>query len=457
MRIIQNGSLVNAYGIQKADIGISNGIIEFIAPRIQPAPGDTVLDAESCLVFPGFIDAHTHFAMDNGTVMTADDFETGTTAALSGGTTTIIDFATQSKGGNLSDALAAWQQKAEGHSSCHYGFHMAITDWTEGIKTELPHMIEKGVTSFKLYMAYRALMVNDAEIYEILKEMKAVGGFVGVHCENGTLVEAFTAALLREGKRSPAAHPLSRPPELEAEAISRLLYIAKAADWPVAIVHLSSALGLQEVRKARKRGQRVFVETCPQYLFLDDDLYSLPGLEGAKYVCSPPLRKAEDQSALLQALTNGEINSIATDHCSYRFDGQKTLGAGDFTKIPNGLPGVESRPQLIFSRLVDTGLITPEDMCGMLSTCPAHAYGLYPRKGALQVGSDADIVVWERHGECITAKTHHQNTDYTPYEGFLSTGRPRAVLLYGEIAAQECRVIAPRLGRYLHRDVSSWQ
>ncbi len=457
MIIIQNGTLVHADGIEKADIGIDNGIIQTIAPCIAPGKDDTVLDAENCLVFPGFIDAHTHFAMDNGTIMTADDFETGTLAALAGGTTTIIDFATQSKGESLSKALAVWHKKADGRSNCHYGFHMAITDWNESTKAELPLMIKEGVTSFKLYMAYRALWVNDVELYEILMEMKRMNGFVGVHCENGHLVETLTAALLKEGRSSPAAHPLSRPPELEAEAISRLLYIAKMVDWPVIIVHLSSALGLQEVRKARERGQRVFVETCPQYLLLNDGLYGLPAFEGAKYVCSPPLRKAEDQSALLDALANGEIDSVATDHCSYRFNGQKTLGWNDFSKIPNGLPGVENRPRLIFSRLVDNGFITPETMCRLLSTNPANAYGLFPRKGTLRVGSDADIVIWERHAEPISAKHQHQNTDYCPYEGFMSTGRPRTVLLNGEVAVREGYVVNYRLGRYLCRETSSWQ
>ncbi len=455
MLIIQNGTLVSPDGQTRADLRVSGGIIDAAAPRIDPAPGDEVLDARGCLVFPGFIDAHTHCDLDHGVTVTADDFETGTAAALAGGTTAIIDFATQDKGCTLKDALAVWRQKADGRSSCHYGFHMAITDWNDGARAELSDMMAAGVTSFKLYMAYDALRVDDAQILDILGEMKRIQGLVGVHCENGTLVNALSAKLRAQGRLSPAAHPLSRPAELEAEAVSRLLYIARLADWPVAVVHLSSALGLAEVRKARAMGQRVLVETCPQYLLLNDSVYGQPDFEGAKYVCSPPLRKPSDQAALIEALAGGEIDTVATDHCSYRFDGQKTLGGNDFTKIPNGMPGVEHRPAVIYSALVDKGLLTPEAMCRLLSTGPAKAYGLYPQKGALTPGSDADIVIWEKHIAPITAAAQLQNTDYTPYEGFMTTGRARAVLLGGEIAAQAGNVTRRHLGQYLRRGKSA--
>ena len=451
MLIIQNGQLVEPEGIRRADLAVEGGLITQIENHIKPDPGDECLDAEGCLVFPGFIDAHTHFDMDNGVTVTADNFDTGTAAALVGGTTAVIDFATQNKGGSLREALAAWHGKADGNAHCDYGFHMAITDWNEEARAQLDEMMGEGVTSFKLYMAYDALRVDDAQIWDILREMKRIGGLLGVHCENGVLVNAMVKRLREAGDLSPAAHPRSRPPEVEAEAISRLLYIARMAEWPVNIVHLSGALGLREVRKARAAGQKVLVETCPQYLLLEDSRLDGPGFEGAKYVCSPPLRKREDCEALTQALRDGEIGTVATDHCSYDFRGQKELGLSDFSKIPNGLPGVEHRPALLYS-LVERGVISPERMCALLSATPAREYGLYPRKGALRPGSDADIVIWEpgAFGR-ITAENQRQNVDYTPFEGFAVQGRAREVLLHGQVAARKGGLVRRGLGRYVRR------
>ncbi len=452
MKIIQGGTLVSGEGNRPADIGIHQGKIVKIEQSIPPSAGDEIINAAGCLVFPGFIDAHTHFDMVSGRTVTADNFATGTAAALRGGTTAIIDFATQEKGGSLADALTAWHKKADGVSSCHYGFHMAITDWNDRTQAELADMMKAGVTSFKVYLAYDALRVDDGELLRILEGMKTVGGNLGCHCENGTVINDLVAQQRQQGHLSPAAHPVSRPAEMEAEAIDRLCYIAQLVDWPVTVVHLSTELGLLEVEKARSRGQTVIAETCPQYLLLTEEKYKLPGFEGAKYVCSPPLRKEADRQALLRAICDQRIHTLATDHCSYNYQGQKTLGEHDFACIPNGLPGVEHRPALFYTNFVDKGFVPPQAMCRLLSENAAKLYGMYPEKGALLVGSDADIVIWQVGlQETISAKTQLQNTDYTPFEGFAVTGRPRDVLLQGETAVEDGKVIRKNLGRYLHR------
>lgn len=344
MYVIQNGTLVSAEKTWQADLAVEGSKITAIAPEIPISPGDQIVDASGCLVFPGFIDPHTHLEMDNGVTVTADDFPSGTLAALCGGTTTVIDFATQDRGHSLNRALALWHEKAEGRSSCNYAFHMAITDWNENTRRELRDMVSAGVTSLKVYLAYDALRVDDGQLLDILGECRSLGLQIGCHCENGDVVNLLQKRELSKGNRGPAAHLLSRPPEAEAEAISRYCYIASLADCPVTVVHLSSAAGLEEVRRARARGQTVWAETCPQYLLLDDSRYRLPGFEGAKYVMSPPLRSPADREALCRAVVDGEVDTIATDHCSYNFAGQKELGQEDFTKIPNGAPGWSTGP-----------------------------------------------------------------------------------------------------------------
>lgn len=452
MRYIVGGTLICPEGPMQADLRIEDGKIAEIASGLTSQDPAACIDARGCLVFPGFIDAHTHMDMDNGRTVTADDFASGSRAALAGGTTTFVDFSTQDKGGSLRDALAAWHEKARGKTSCDYGFHMAITDWNAAVKAEMPAMAEAGVTSFKLYMAYDALRLEDDAIYDVLKTVKALGGVLGVHCENGRLVNQLSQSLLREGQTGPEAHPRSRPPEVEAEAVNRLLYIARLVDWPVHIVHLSSEAALAEVRAARNRGQTVYVESCPQYLLLDESRYLLPGFEGAKYMMSPPLRSLSDQRALREALRNGEIDTLATDHCSYRFQGQKDLGLGDFTQIPNGAPGIEHRPALVYSNFVHTGLMDAVQMNQLLSEHPAKLFGMYPQKGALLAGSDADIVVWnpDARGH-ISAKTQYQNTDYTPYEGFETFGRAEWVLLRGQVVTQAGQVRREGAGRFIRR------
>lgn len=436
--------------MRKADIAIYNNKISEISENISPKDEDEVYDASGCFVFPGFIDGHTHFDMDTGTAHTADDFVSGTKAAVIGGTTTIVDFATQEKGQSLKEAYDIWMKKAKDKSSCNYRFHMAITDWNDRVKEEISKMPELGVTSFKMYMAYDNLISNDAEILACLQKIKEIDGVLGVHCENGTLINELTKEKIAAGETSPSAHPASRPDYVEAEAINRLAYISTLAGHPVNIVHLSSLAGLNEIRNARKRNQTITVETCPQYLLLDDHYYDLNHFEGAKYVISPPLRKVEDNKALIQAIVDREIDTIATDHCSFNFKKDKELGKEDFRKIPNGAPGVEHRPQLIYTYLVEEGYIDVMRMCELMATNPAKRYGMYPDKGILEVGSDADIVIFSPDYEgVITWSKQIQNVDYTPYEGFKIKGQAKTVFVNGECVVQDGTIVKENQGTYV--------
>jgi dihydropyrimidinase len=450
MIVLKNGMAITPQGPRNADLALENGKIAAIAPALTAGPGDTVLDAAGCYVCPGFIDGHTHLDLDTGAARTADDFESGTRAAVCGGTTTVVDFATQDKGGTLMAALDAWQARAAGVSRANYAFHMAITDWNERTRAELPALRKAGVCSFKVYLAYDAMRVDDAQLLEILESLKPIGGILGVHCENGTLVDELQKRELAAGRTTPASHPVSRPPEVEAEAIARLCWVAKLADAPVHVVHLSTALGLAEVRAARRRGQTVYAETCPQYLLLDESRYHLPGFESAKYVMSPPLRSPQDVAALRRAVEDGEINTVSTDHCSFRYATQKTLGRQDFTKIPNGAPGIEHRPALMFTSFA--GRIAPEQLCRLMSENTARLFGMYPRKGALCVGSDADVTVWDPAERwTIRAAEQQQKVDYTPYEGMDMTGRARWVFVNGILAAENGRPTKEIAGQYVRR------
>lgn len=454
--IIKNGTVVTSQNKQKANLLIEDGKITAIGKEFSEK-GCTLFDASGCLLFPGFIDAHTHMDMDIGTAVTADNFYTGTRAAIAGGTTTLVDFATQDKGSTLAQALKNWHSKADGKCFCDYGFHMAIVDWTPSVSAEIDDMVKAGITSFKLYLAYDNLRVSDAELYEILKRVGQVHGIIGVHCENGDLVNELIAENRAAGNLTPDYHPLSRPDYVEAEAISRYCYIARAAGVPINVVHLSTKAGLEEVRRARARGQKVYAETCPHYLALDDSRYQLDGFESAKYVCSPPLRKKADQEALWEAIASGEIDTVSTDHCSFNFKGQKELGKLDFSKIPNGLPGIEHRPVMMYTKGVATGKMTEEQMAKLLSENTARLFGMYPRKGILAVGSDADIVVWDpSYQGKISAKTQYQNVDYTPYEGQEMIGRAKAVFLRGAQVVEDGRVTQENSGIFLPRIKSDY-
>ena len=367
----------------------------------------------------------------------------------------MIDFAAPDKGESLSHGLSRWRAKAGGRCGCDYGFHMTIDDWNEGISREIGEMVELGIPTFKMYMTYPAMMLPEGDMYRALRRLKEVGGVAGVHCENSAVIDALAAEAKAAGRLGPSSHPRTRPAALEAEAVSRLLRIAQVADVPVIVVHLSSAESLEEVRAARRRGQTVFVETCPHYLLLEDSVYdSGDYLEAAKYVCAPPLRKKADQEALWQALRNGEIDTVATDHCSFTL-AQKEAGRCDFTRIPGGLPGVEHRAVLLYTYGVAEGRIREADLCRVLSENPAKLYGCWPQKGVITPGSDGDIVVFDPEAEgVITAGDQAQNVDYTPYEGFRSRGAVERVYLRGTLAVEKGEVSAME-GKFLRRGMWS--
>lgn len=452
-KLFKGGTIINAGGRITADILVDGEKIVKIGENLNCDDAQTI-DVSGKLLFPGFIDAHTHFDLDVCNTTTADDFYTGGKSALRGGTTMVIDFACPNKGETLQYGLDLWHKKADGKTACDYGFHMTIDDWNEGIIEELPEMFEQGISSFKMYMTYPAMMIGDEAMFKALRKMKELGGIAGVHCENAGVIDALIAEHKAEGKLAPASHPECRPSILEAEAISRLLKMAEVADVPVVIVHLSSAAGLREVEAARKRGQKVYVETCPHYLLLDDSLYSLPDFEGAKYICAPPLRKSEDAEALWEAVKDGAVQTISTDHCSFTLR-QKDAGRDDFTKIPGGMPGVETRGVLLYTYGVAKGRISAEKMVEVLSEAPAKLYGAYPRKGVLAEGSDADIVVYDPNGSTrISAADQVCNVDYAPYEGYEIAGHISQVYLRGKLSVNEGEVLEDRGGRYISRGKS---
>lgn len=450
--LLKGGTVVSGSGERRADVLIEGEKIAKIGRHLEE-DADQVVDVSSCLLFPGLIDAHTHFDLDVAGTTTADDFFTGSRAALRGGTTTVIDFACPNKGETLQYGLDLWHRKADGKAFCDYGFHMTIDDWNEGIRAELPAMFAAGISSFKMYLTYPAMMIGDRDIYWALKELRRLGGIAGFHCENAGVIDGMIAERKNAGELSPACHPLTRPPYLEAEAVSRLLRIAQAADAPVVIVHLTNRDALKEVERARKRGQTVYVETCPQYLLLDESVYFSDDYSAAaRYVCAPPLRNKEEQSALWKALRKGAIQTISTDHCSFTL-AQKDMGREDFTRIPGGLPGVETRGELIYSYGVAKRRISTAQMCRLLCENPARLYGLYPRKGVLRRGSDADIVVYDPgNSHVIRAEDCVANVDYNPYEGFVTSGGIRQVWLRGQLSVEDGKVLAgePR-GQYMVR------
>ena len=450
--LFKGGSVVSGKGVRRADLLMEGEKVVSLGRGLK-AEADRVLDVTGCVLFPGFIDAHTHFDLEVAGTVTADGFASGSRAALRGGTTTVIDFACPNKGESLAAGLERWREKAEGKTFCDYGFHMTIDDWNEGIRRELPEMFAQGISSFKMYMTYPAMLLGDRDLYWALKELKTLGGVCGVHCENAGVIDGMIAEKKAAGELSPASHPATRPPYLEAEAVARLLRVAQAAEAPVIIVHLTNGEALDEVLRARKRGQTVYVETCPHYLTLDESLYHQDAFtDAARYVCAPPLRNKREQDVLWKALRRGDIQTVSTDHCSFTLE-QKAMGREDFTKIPGGLPGVETRGELMWSCGVAKRKISVAQMCRLLSENPAKLYGLFPRKGILQPGSDADIVVYDPSGghviqgeDCISAAC------YTPFEGFATDGGIRQVWLRGRLAAENGNVLvsAPE-GKYMAR------
>ena len=449
--LFQGGHVVSASGVSRMDVLVEDELVAAVAPTLS-CPDATVVDVTGKLLFPGFLDAHTHFDLDVANTTTADDFRTGTRAAVRGGTTTIIDFACPNKGETLAYGLQLWHEKADGKSACDYGFHMTIDDWNAGIRREIPDMIAAGIPTFKMYMTYPAMMIGDRDLYCALVELKKFNAFAGVHCENAGVIDALIAEKLEKGETAPSSHPATRPGALEAEAVGSLLRMAQVADAPVMIVHLSTKEALEEVRAARARGQTVYVETCPQYLLLDRSRYENEDYSmAARYVCAPPLREKEDQDALWKALSDGTIQTISTDHCSFTL-AQKDAGRGDFTKIPGGLPGVETRGILLYSEGVAKGRISAPQMCALLSETPAKLYGAFPKKGILAPGSDADIVVLDPDAQGrITAADQAANVDYSPYEGWITQGKIDQVYLRGHLTVDKGEILGAPRGKYLSR------
>lgn len=452
--LIKNGTVINADASRKADVFVDGEIIGQVGESLE-VQADRVIDAREKYVIPGGIDVHTHLDMPFGGTVSSDDFETGQVAAAHGGTTCHIDFVMQSKGQSLAEAVDIWHGKADGKACIDYGFHVAVTDTPESVMEELPTLVDLGITSIKLFMAYKGvLMVNDETLFRAMQIARENGILTCVHAENGDAIDVLVRQTLGEGKTEPVYHAKSRPHWAEAEATGRAIYLAAMADAPVFIVHLSCASALENVRRARAEGLKAMAETCVQYLLTTEDDLARPGFEGAKYVCSPPLRTENDQEALWAGLRDGDLVDISTDHCPFNYVGQKELGREDFSKIPNGLPGIEDRVMVIHHHGVGGGRISLEKWVEICSANPAKAFGLYPRKGMIAEGSDADIVIWDPEKEhTISAGTHHMRIDYNIYEGMTVKGVPeivfsggRSVVEHGEFKGKV------GAGRFVQRD-----
>ena len=434
--LITNGTIVTADGSYVADVLIDGETIAQIGrdPAGASVTADEILDATGKYVIPGGIDVHTHMELPFGGTFAKDTFETGTRAAAFGGTTTIVDFAVQGQGQALRDGLDAWHAKADGNAVADYGFHMIMSDVNDATLAEMDVLVAEGVPDFKLFTAYPGVFYSDdGAIFRALQQTAANGGLIMMHAENGMAIDVVAAQTVAAGITDPIGHGLARKAVFEGEATHRVIRLAEAAGAPVYIVHLSAREALAEVRAARDRGSRVFAETCPQYLFLSlDDLGN--GFDGAKFVCSPPLRPKDNWDDLWTGLVKDDLQLVATDHCPFDFHGQKELGRGDFRKVPNGLPGVEDRIDLLHDGGVVAGRISRERWVEIVSTAPAKLFGMYPRKGAIAVGSDADLVIYDPdRSRTISAKTHHMNVDYSCYEGRTVRGASDVVLSRGSV------------------------
>ena len=437
--LIKNGTIVTAVDQYKGDVLVEDEKIAVIGMSLDiPAFNvDKVIDAAGKYVLPGGIDVHTHMDMPFGGATSADDFETGTRAAAFGGTTTIVDFAIQYRGQTLHHAFETWAKKAEGKAVIDYGFHMIITELNDQVEGEMDALVRQGITSFKLFMAYPGVfMLDDGSIFKALLRTGKNGGTICMHAENGGVIDVLVQRALAEGKTAPKYHALTRPARAEAEATHRAIALAEIADVPIYIVHLSAAEALEMVTEARDRGLPAFAETCPQYLFLSDDDYEEPDFGGSKYVMSPPLRDKAKQDQLWRGLAFNDLQCISTDHCPFCMK-EKRLGENDFSKIPNGAPGVETRMSLVYDGGVRPGRISLNRFVELTSTSPAKIFGLFPRKGTIAPGSDADIVVFDPNRTItLAAKTLHMNCDYNPYEGRQVTGATDTVLSRGRLVIE---------------------
>ncbi len=458
--LIRGGLVITASDESAVDVLVEDEKVVALADPAfaQGWTADTVIDATGKYVIPGGVDAHTHMELPFGGTFASDTFETGTRAAAWGGTTTIVDFAVQSVGKSLRDGLDAWHAKADGNCAIDYAFHMIMADVNEGSLKEMEGLVGEGITSFKLFMAYPGVFYSDdGKVLRAFQKGAETGGLIMMHAENGIAIDVLVAQALARGQTDPKYHGVVRHALLEAEATHRAIRLAQVAGAPVYIVHLSATEALAEVSRARDEGWNAFAETCPQYLFLDVDDLARPGFEGAKYVCSTPLRPAEHQAALWRGLRTDDLSVVSTDHCPFCFKDQKELGVGDFSKIPNGLPGVETRMDLLHQAVLD-GHIGRRRWIEIACATPAKMFGLYPRKGTIAPGADADIVVYDPDArQVMSAQTHHMNVDYSCYEGRTITGKAETVLSRGRVVVDKGEYLgAPGHGRFVRRDTCQY-
>ncbi|MEV4927034.1 dihydropyrimidinase [Streptomyces roseoverticillatus] len=454
---IRGGLVITAAEETHADVLVEDGkVAALAAPGSAFAQGwqaDRTLDATGKYVIPGGVDAHTHLDLPFGGTASSDDFETGTRAAAWGGTTTIVDFAVQSRGQALREGLDRWHAKADGRCAVDYAFHMILSDVNESTLKEMDLLVSEGVTSFKLFMAYPGVFYSDdGQILRAMQRAAGNGGLIMMHAENGIAIDVLVEQALAAGRTDPRYHGEVRKALLEAEATHRAIQLARVAGSPLYVVHVSAEEAVAELAQARDKGLPVFGETCPQYLFLSTDNLAEPDFEGAKYVCSTPLRPREHQAALWRGLRTDDLQVVSTDHCPFCFSGQKELGRGDFSKIPNGLPGIENRMDLLHQAVVD-GHITRRRWIEIACAAPARMFGLAPHKGTIVPGGDADIVIYDPHAEqTLSAATHHMNVDYSAYEGKRVTGRVETVLSRGEVVIDRHTYTGrPGHGRYVPR------